>query len=60
MVVSFALTFTADTFDCEQCGLQLEDYDEMLIAGLDPDTIERSDESDQWQRDHYADDYDGY
>ena len=53
-----SLSFVAETFECEQCGLQLEDYDEMKIAGVSPDDIDRSDESNQWQEDHYADSYD--
>lgn len=54
----FYLTFLAETFECEQCGLQLEDYDEMQIAGVDPDDIDRSDEADKWQEEHYVDYYD--
>ncbi len=52
-----SLSFLAETFECEQCGLQLEDYDEMKIAGIDPDDIDRSDESDKWQGDYYEDYY---
>lgn len=49
------LSFIAETFECEQCGLQLKDYDEMQIAGVNPDDIDRSDESDRWQEDYYED-----
>lgn len=56
----FDLTFIAETFECEQCGLQLEDYDEMQIAGVNPDDIDRSDESDRWEEECYEDDYDYY
>jgi len=52
------LTFLAETFQCEQCGLKLEDYDEMQIAGVDPDDIDRSDETDKWAEEHYPDYYD--
>lgn len=55
----FDLSFIAETFECEQCGLQLEDYDEMQIAGVDTDHIDRSEELDQWHQDNYAD-YDDY
>ncbi len=51
----FSLSFIGETFECEQCGLELEDYDEMQIAGVDPDDIDRSAESKQWEEDHYAD-----
>ena len=54
---SFSLSFITEKFECQECGLRLEDYDEMQIAGVDPD-IDRSDESDQWQKDHYSDYYD--
>ncbi len=55
--VGFYLTFIAETFECEQCGLQLEDYDEMQIAGVDPESIDRTDESDKWIED-FEEDYD--
>jgi hypothetical protein len=47
----YSLTFIAETFECDTCGLVLEDYDEMKIAGVDPDDIDRSDESDKWGED---------
>jgi hypothetical protein len=46
------LSFTGETFECEHCGLVLDDYEEMGIAGIDPE-VDRSDESDQWQNKHY-------
>jgi len=52
------LTFMGETFGCEFCGLVLDDYEEMSIAGIDPE-VDRSDESDQWQKEHYADNYYG-
>lgn len=52
----FILSFTGETFECEQCGLNLDDYEELSIAGIDPE-VDRSDESDQWQEDLYADYY---
>jgi hypothetical protein len=48
------LSFTGEIFECEYCGLVLDDYEEMSIAGIDPE-VDRSDESDQWQKDHYSD-----
>ena len=53
------LSFIGETFKCEQCGLELADYDEMKIAGVEPVALDRSDESDQWQEDNPADDYEG-
>jgi len=35
--------------------LELEDYDEMQIAGVYPDDIDRSEESDKWIEENYAD-----
>jgi len=49
------LSFLAETFECEQCGLELADYDEMKIAGVDTEDIDRSDEQDRWEEDHYSD-----
>ena len=51
-VVSTILFFTGETFKCEQCGLTLNDFDELKIAGIDPD-VDRSDESDRWLAEHY-------
>ncbi len=50
------LYFIGETFECEHCGLSLDDYDEMKIAGVDAE-YDRSDESDRWERDEYQDDY---
>ena len=36
--------------------LVLDDYEEMSIAGIDQEA-DRSDESDQWQKDHYSDNF---
>ena len=56
------LIFWAEQFVCEQCGLKLADYDEMLIAGMKPDDIDRSDEVERWQDEHTPDydDFDYY
>lgn len=53
-IPSSYLIFNAEAFECEQCGLKLEDYDEMQIAGVKTDDIDRSDEYDKWQEEHYA------
>ena len=55
----FVLSFTGETFECEQCGLNLDDYEEILIAGINPD-VDRSDESDQWEEAQQDDLYDEY
>ncbi len=47
------LFFTGDRFKCKQCGLKLEDFDELLIAGIDPE-IDRSDDASVWMQSHYA------
>jgi hypothetical protein len=46
------LTFVGDSFECEECGLELKDYDELEIAGIDP-VIDRSDKTKQWGMEHY-------
>jgi hypothetical protein len=47
-----SLFFVGETFECEQCGLTLEDYDEMNIAGVDPE-VDRSDEVERWEEENY-------
>lgn len=51
------LLFLPESFNCEECGLHLEDYDEMMIAGMDTDKIDRSDEMNKWVEDFRDDDY---
>ena len=53
----YHLSFTGWMFECEQCGLELKDGDEMQIAGVNTDDIDRSDESDQWDKDNFDGDY---
>lgn len=54
-----SLSFTGETFECEHCGLILDDYEEMLIAGIDPE-IDRADELDKWQEEHSIDEHHEY
>ena len=49
------LIFIGETFECEQCGLTLDDYDELKIAGIEPN-VDRSGEIDKWYAEQY--DYD--
>ncbi|MCX5728508.1 MAG: hypothetical protein NTZ28_06685 [Nitrospirae bacterium] len=58
-IAELNLVFLAEWFECDQCGLQLEDYDEMQIAGMNVDDIDRNDEVDKWRDEHYRD-YDDY
>ena len=51
---NFYLTFFGNSFNCKECGLKLEDYDELKIAGIDPD-FDRSEEGDKWLEDHWSD-----
>jgi hypothetical protein len=51
---SVYLTFFGYSFNCNECGLKLEDYDELKIAGIDPD-IDRTEEVDKWMEDHWGD-----
>ncbi len=48
------LTFVGVAFECEACDLQLKDYDELVIAGVDP-VIDRSSELDRWYAQTYED-----
>lgn len=50
-----SLTFIVERFECQQCGLELDDYDEMEIAGMSTDGIDRSDESDRWIEERMSD-----
>ena len=44
------LNFIAYCFQCDICGLELEDYDEMEIGGVDPSNRDRTEEFDfGWQ-----------
>lgn len=57
--VETTLTFSGETFECEQCGLTLEDYDELKIAGIDPDA-DRSDEVERWDAENYEEYYEPF
>ncbi len=52
------LSFIGEGFGCSECGLTLIDFDELKIAGIDPD-VDRSDELDRWDVEYNTDDY-GY
>ena len=52
------LSFIGEGFGCLECGLTLIDFDELKIAGIDPD-VDRSDEVDRWDAEYCTDDY-GY
>lgn len=51
---SAGLDFFADTFRCENCGLSLEDSDEIRLAGIDTH-FDRSDETDKYPFDDMGD-----
>lgn len=46
-VYSPCLDFFADSFECTECGLLLEDAEEMLLAGMEI-VHDRSDDLDRW------------
>ena len=52
-----SLEFVGESFECGECGLKLEDYDELVMAGIDP-VVDRTDEADSWEREHYEDYHD--
>ncbi len=45
------LTFVGDFFECYGCGLKLEDYNELEIAGIDP-VVDLTDKAEKWQYEH--------
>lgn len=42
-----ALGFFAEAFNCDECGLSLEDVEELKLAGIDTH-YDRSDDIDRW------------
>lgn len=51
------LTFECESFSCEACGLELEDYDELTLANIDT-TVDRDSDVDDWCREKGYDEYD--
>ena len=47
------LSFTAYSFECDECGLVLNDTQEIELAGMDV-AYDRNDELDDWLFEHYA------
>ncbi len=47
-----SLDFFADGFMCGECGLRLNDIEELKLAGIES-FYDRSDELDAWNEDHY-------
>lgn len=50
------LTFQCVSFSCEACGLELEDYEELELAGMET-AIDRDGDVEQWAHDHGYDDH---
>ena len=57
--VDHGLIFNGESFECQDCGLKLGDYDEMRIAGIDS-SPDRSGEMDKWAEENYMDHDDYY
>lgn len=53
------LDFFADNFICQQCGLELDDSEELRLAGMDL-VYDRSSDLEEWHRDFYEPDYHEY
>jgi hypothetical protein len=49
-IKSSGLSFFADSFECEECGLKLDDVKELALAGMD-DYYDRSEDEDRWYED---------
>jgi hypothetical protein len=52
------LSFNADSFKCEECGLKLDDVKELSLAGMD-DCYDRTEDSDRYYEE-YEPDFDSY
>ncbi len=51
-----SLDFDADSFKCEQCGLDLRDVEELKVAGIDV-THDRGEDFDEWMQGYADEDY---
>jgi hypothetical protein len=47
-----SLDFFADSFECEDCGLKLDDTEELKLVKMDVN-YDRSHQLDSWYKDHY-------
>lgn len=45
------LTFQCESFSCEACGLELDDYEELDLAGMET-AIDRDSDVEQWAHEH--------
>lgn len=52
--IDYGLNFFADSFECSECGLILEDVEELKLAGMDIE-YDRSDDWDSWIEEHGPD-----
>lgn len=52
-----SLTFLCESFECDACGLKLEDFEELELAGMET-SIDREDDVEQWchENGYYDDD----
>jgi len=52
-----SLEFQCESFLCEACGLDLEDYEELELASMET-SLDRENDVDQWveEQDYYEDD----
>ncbi len=50
------LTFQCESFSCDACGLVLEDYEELELAGMET-TLDRENDVEQWVSEHGYYDY---
>jgi len=48
------LTFSADSFKCDECGLILDDAEELALAGMD-DSYDRAEDSDKYYEEYSPD-----
>jgi hypothetical protein len=53
------IAFEADGFQCEECGLILDDFEELRLAGMDT-VYDRNDDIDKWFRDTEGDPHSEY
>ena len=48
------LDFSADGFECDECGLKLDDFQELRLAGMETN-YDRSEQLDKWFRETEGD-----
>ena len=54
------LIFLADTFECDGCGINLDDVEELKLAGMDTAYVRPDSDMDDWIAEMEHPDFDEY